>query len=94
MICCSKPQMHITRIWELHPNYEYNDTYSGQHIDPEISEQTVLDVVFYLRTLKAPVQSNQDDADVQNGRQIFRQYRLCQMSCSTITNRSFVYCSY
>ncbi len=51
--------------------YEYNDTYSGQHIAAEISEQTVLDVVFYLRTLKAPVQRNQDDADVQNGRQIF-----------------------
>lgn len=51
--------------------YEMVDTYSGQMIDPEIPAQRVLDVVFYLQTLKAPVQRNQDDADVQNGRQLF-----------------------
>lgn len=51
--------------------YEMVDTYSGQTIDPEIPAQRVLDVVFYLQTLKAPVQRSQDDADVQNGRQLF-----------------------
>lgn len=51
--------------------YESNDTYSGEEIDPEISTQTVLDVVFYLKTLKAPVQRTPDDAIVDKGRQLF-----------------------
>jgi CxxC motif-containing protein (DUF1111 family) len=34
------------------------DTYSGAKIDPEVSNQTLEDVVFYLRTLKAPVPRN------------------------------------
>jgi len=51
--------------------YEPNDTYTSQPIDPEVSTQTVLDVVFYLKTLKAPVQRKQDDADVLAGKQLF-----------------------
>jgi CxxC motif-containing protein (DUF1111 family) len=51
--------------------YEPDDTYTGQPIDPEITNQTVLDVVFYLKTLKAPVQRNPDDADVVAGKQLF-----------------------
>lgn len=51
--------------------FEDRDTYTGQAIDPEISTQTVLDVVFYLRTLKAPVQRNTQHPDVQAGKQVF-----------------------
>ncbi|MBM3414948.1 MAG: thiol oxidoreductase [Bacteroidetes bacterium] len=51
--------------------YEPVDTYSGQDIGAEVSEQTVLDVVFYLQTLKAPVQRNPNDADVIAGKQLF-----------------------
>lgn len=51
--------------------FESFDTYSGQSIDSEVSTQTVNDVVFYLQTLKAPVQRNQNDGDVQSGRQLF-----------------------
>lgn len=51
--------------------FESFDTYSGLSIDPEVSTQTVNDVVFYLQTLKAPVQRNQNDADVQSGQQLF-----------------------
>jgi CxxC motif-containing protein (DUF1111 family) len=51
--------------------FEPFDTYSGQSIDPEVSTQTVNDVVFYLQTLKAPVQRNQNDLAIQNGKQIF-----------------------
>ncbi|MFZ5553443.1 MAG: di-heme oxidoredictase family protein [Bacteroidota bacterium] len=39
--------------------------------DPEVSSATVLNVVFYLRTLKAPIQRNQTDADVIAGKEIF-----------------------
>lgn len=52
-------------------SYEPIDTYTGQSLDPEISNQRVLDVVFYLQTLKAPVPRNQNNADVIAGKQIF-----------------------
>ena len=51
--------------------FEPYDTYSGHEIDPEVSTKTVQDVVFYLKTLKAPVQRNQNDPGVVNGKQVF-----------------------
>lgn len=53
--------------------YSPFDTYTGLEIDPEVSTQTVNDVVFYLQTLKAPVQRNQNDAEVIQGKNIFSQ---------------------
>jgi CxxC motif-containing protein (DUF1111 family) len=53
--------------------YEPFDTYTGHEVDPEVSNQTVQDVVFYLKTLKAPVQRNANDADVVKGKQLFTQ---------------------
>jgi CxxC motif-containing protein (DUF1111 family) len=55
----------------LNSTYEHYSTYNGLDVDPEISNQTALDVVFYLKTLKAPIQRNQNDADVIAGKQIF-----------------------
>ncbi len=49
------------------------DTYSGLEIDPEVSNQTVHDVVFYLRTLKAPKRRKENDAQVILGKGIFNQ---------------------
>lgn len=37
-------------------SYEPRDVYTGVDIEPEIGENTISDVVFYLQTLKAPVQ--------------------------------------
>ncbi len=51
--------------------YENYSTYSGLEVDPEVSNGTALDVVFYLKTLKAPVQRDQTDEKVQAGRQLF-----------------------
>lgn len=51
--------------------YEPYDTYSKHEIDPEVSNQTVLDVVFYLKTLKAPIRRNADNADIKKGQQLF-----------------------
>jgi CxxC motif-containing protein (DUF1111 family) len=47
--------------------YNAHDTYSGEYGDAEISDNTILDVVFYLRTLKVPPSR---DADV-DGKMIF-----------------------
>lgn len=55
----------------VNSTYEHYSTYNDLDVDPEISNQTALDVVFYLKTLKAPIQRNQNDADVISGKQIF-----------------------
>lgn len=51
--------------------FESIDTSSGLTTDPEVSDQTVNEVVFYLRTLKAPIQRNPDDQQIINGSVIF-----------------------
>lgn len=51
--------------------YSPYDTHSGLEEDPEISTATLNDVVFYLATLKAPIQRNQDDPNVLAGEQVF-----------------------
>jgi len=51
--------------------FEPIDAYSQKAIDPEISVQTIHDVVFYLQTVKAPIQRDQDDEEVIHGRQVF-----------------------
>lgn len=49
------------------------DVYSNEKIDPEVSTPTLNDVVFYLKVLKAPIQRNQDDANVIAGGELFDQ---------------------
>jgi CxxC motif-containing protein (DUF1111 family) len=53
--------------------YEAYDTHTGIQIEPEISDQTLQDVVFYLKTLKAPIARNTSNANVQAGKEIFMQ---------------------
>jgi CxxC motif-containing protein (DUF1111 family) len=53
--------------------YEVFDTHSGLAIDPEISDQTILDVVFYLKTLKAPVPRNTNQNDIVSGKGVFNE---------------------
>lgn len=55
----------------VNSSYESYNTYNGLQIDPEVSNQTLLDVVFYLQTLKAPIQRDQTNADVVAGKKIF-----------------------
>lgn len=52
-------------------SYAPMDTYTGLHIDPEISDNTISNVVFYLKTLKAPLQRNTNDPDVIAGKELF-----------------------
>jgi CxxC motif-containing protein (DUF1111 family) len=49
--------------------------------DPEVSINTISDVVFYLRTLKAPVPRNTSDPQVLAGKQIFTDLKCA--SCHT-----------
>jgi CxxC motif-containing protein (DUF1111 family) len=54
------------------------DAYSGLEIDPEVSTQKINDIVGYLRTLKAPIQRKQEDANILHGKKVFN-----QINCSS-----------
>lgn len=54
-------------------SFEPKDVYSGLAINPEVTDITVRNVVFYLQTLKAPIQRNPNDAAVVQGKNIFIQ---------------------
>ena len=60
------------------------DAYTGLEIDPEVATHTVNDVVFYLQTLKAPVQRNKNDAEVIQGATIFNQINCTGCHKSTL----------
>lgn len=51
--------------------YMLSDVFSGLSIDPEVSDNSVINVTAYLQMLKAPIQRMTDDADVIEGRQLF-----------------------
>ena len=59
--------MGITSSFNLH------DVYSGLEVDPEVLDNTVRNLVFYLQTLKAPIQRDQNDQQVIEGKSIFIQ---------------------
>jgi CxxC motif-containing protein (DUF1111 family) len=54
-------------------SFEPVDVFSGLTIDPEVSNITIHNVVFYLQTLKAPIQRNQNDATIILGKNLFMQ---------------------
>ena len=51
--------------------FEPIDPYDGLENDPEVSTQIVNEVVFYLKTLKAPLRRDEEDPDVMAGEQLF-----------------------
>jgi len=59
-------------------SFEPFDTATGAAIDPEISDQAIDDVVFYLKTLKAPIQRNQNQTNIIEGKNLF-----VQIGCSS-----------
>lgn len=52
-------------------SYEAIDPFSGQAGPEEVANSTVGDVVFYVRTLRAPARRNAGDASVKAGKEIF-----------------------
>jgi CxxC motif-containing protein (DUF1111 family) len=53
--------------------YNAIDPFTGEYNDPEVTDNTVLDVVFYLRTLKAPIQRGTNLTEVVAGMTIFKE---------------------
>jgi CxxC motif-containing protein (DUF1111 family) len=66
-------------------DFERRDVYSGQDIEPEVSTQTILDVVFYLQTLKAPIQRRSGEPEILQGKDIF-----IQIGCETCHKQTLV----
>lgn len=66
-------------------SFDSNDTYSGLSIDPEVSDNTIRDVVAYLLTLKAPIQRNRNDAEVLQGKNLFTQVNCASCHKPTLT---------
>lgn len=54
-------------------SYEPYDNHTDVETDAEISNATINNVVFYLRTLKAPVQRQQEDLSIIQGKSLFIQ---------------------
>jgi CxxC motif-containing protein (DUF1111 family) len=61
------------------------DHYSNLEVDPEVATNKVNDVVFYLNVLKAPIQRNQNDNIVKQGKQIFKQINCTGCHKSELT---------
>lgn len=51
------------------------DVFSGNVIDPEVSNKTIRDVVAYLLFLKTPIPRDQDNSEVIRGKNIFLQIK-------------------
>ncbi|ASO05866.1 di-heme oxidoredictase family protein [Arenibacter algicola] len=61
------------------------DPFSGLEVDSEISTKTLNDVVFYLKTLKAPISRNQMDPDVIAGKELFQSVQCAACHTPTLT---------
>lgn len=61
------------------------DHYSNLEIDPEVATNKVNDVVFYLNVLKAPIQRNQNDEVVNQGKRLFKQINCTGCHKSELT---------
>ena len=55
----------------INSSYRPVDIYSGLEVDPEVATGTINDLVFYLQTLKEPIQRNQGDGQVIRGKELF-----------------------
>lgn len=64
--------------------FEPIDAHSGLEIDPEVSTQTINDLVFYLKTLKAPKPRDENNGDVIAGKQIFTMIECAKCHVPTL----------
>lgn len=68
--------------------FEPIDPLTQKEVDPEVSTQVVNDVVFYLKTLKAPIPRNENDPEVLLGKNLFSSIECAK--CHTPTLKSSI----
>jgi CxxC motif-containing protein (DUF1111 family) len=64
------------------------DILNNEPCDPEVTMADVLDVVFYLQTLKAPIQRQPEASTIATGKQLFVQIGCESCHRSTLTTSS------
>ena len=64
--------------------FEPIDPLTRLEVDPEVSTQIVNDVVFYLKTLKAPLPRDEDDPEVILGKALFSQIECAKCHTPTL----------
>ena len=67
--------MGVTSDFRIRDNFNFQSgLFTGDNVDdPEVSATVVNNVVFYIRTLKAPPRRDKDNPDITNGEKIFKQ---------------------
>jgi len=55
----------------INSTFEPVETFRKISVDPEVTDIVVRDVVFYLKTLKAPIQRDANNENVKAGKQLF-----------------------
>jgi len=65
--------------------FEPIDTYTGLEAEPDVDINRVIDVVFYLKTLKQPLRRDEDDVNVILGEQIFENIDCAKCHTPTLT---------
>jgi CxxC motif-containing protein (DUF1111 family) len=68
--------------------FEPMDVATGLTIDPEVSDRVVRSVVFYLRTLKAPIPRDPENENAVRGKQIFSNIQCSSCHISEWTTPS------
>jgi CxxC motif-containing protein (DUF1111 family) len=66
-------------------SFEPFDVYSGEIVESEVDDNTVLNIVFYLKTLKAPIQRTPGDPDVVDGKRVFSDIGCAKCHVTQIT---------
>ncbi|WP_345247295.1 di-heme oxidoredictase family protein [Nibrella saemangeumensis] len=96
-----KQDMGITSFFDQEDpiNYALGDQGGDNVADPEVSAAEVANVVFYLRTLKIPVQRTPHDEEVVAGQQLFTtlqcakchtpEWKTQQSDLSVLANKTF-----
>ena len=82
-----KQDMGITSDFDMEDpiNYAVSTQQTDLIPDPEIPAATVQSVVFYLRTLKAPLRRNENESDVEFGSQLFTDIACGKCHLSSMT---------
>lgn len=82
-----KQDMGITSDFDMEDpiNYAVSAQQTDLVADPEIPAATVQSVVFYLRTLKAPIRRNEQEMKVQLGEQLFKDIECSKCHIPSLT---------
>ena len=69
----------------INTSYDPIDTYTGQPVTEEVDNQQVLDLEFYMRTLRAPIPRADLDKEHLRGQQLFRDLKCASCHIPKMT---------